>query len=103
MLSNKLKKEIALYCYATVSGMFADFLNPVNRGTKFTWQKFPKMVADLCHTMVHVNIVYKPHMAEDVKLYTFTTATDIATRLVERSDIINQSGEELGNVDNKSI
>ena len=76
--------------------MFADFLNPINRGSKFNWQRFPKMVADMCHTMVHANVVYKQYLAEEVKLYTYQLATDIATSLIDRSDIINQS--ELSNL-----
>lgn len=40
-ISDKKRLEVANVCYASVSGLFAFFSNPRNRGPQFTWDTFP--------------------------------------------------------------
>lgn len=57
MLSDKKKLQIANICYANVSGQFALFANPKNRGPDFTWDWFIKHCeenADLWMIIHHV-------------------------------------------------
>ena len=44
MITEYRQSKIGGICLAYVAGMFADFINPKNRGPTFTWHKF----ADMC-------------------------------------------------------
>lgn len=42
-ISEKKRLEVANVCYASVSGLFALFVNSKNRGHNFTWDWFIEM------------------------------------------------------------
>lgn len=46
MISERTQLKIANICYASVSGMFARFCNPKNRGPNFTWDFFVEHCED---------------------------------------------------------
>jgi hypothetical protein len=48
MLSAKKQMEISLVCHATVGNWMASMCNPKNRGSAFTWDKFPAMMEKQC-------------------------------------------------------
>jgi len=49
-LSNRDFDKISLHCHAVAVHHFAMFHNPKYRGPKFTWNKFPEILAEHCET-----------------------------------------------------
>ncbi len=54
MLSVNLQNRISLHCYATVSHLFATFLNDKYRGPNFKWENFPKIAKSQCKGQVYM-------------------------------------------------
>lgn len=86
MLTDKDRHKISLYCYAAVSGLFADFINPINQGPNFTWEKFPKMAADNCFASIYTTDVPMSKLNE-YKESAFDLAMVIAKQLVGRAGL----------------
>lgn len=86
MLTDKDKNKISLYCYAAVSGLFADFINAENRGPNFTWEKFPKMAADHCFASIFTSSV-PVHKLNEYKDNAFNLGQCIAKQLVSRAGL----------------
>lgn len=85
-------KEIAIVCYANVTGMFADFCNPSNRGPNFNWNNFAEMCirkADVWMICHHVS-GNKKYVNAIARQYT----KEIATLMVDRSGFLESSKNE---------
>ena len=81
-LSNKLKREISLVCYANVSGLFAYFTNEAHRGPNFSWDWFIGYCVDNADSwmLLHIAKGNKHHVADQAREYT----REIANTLVDR-------------------
>lgn len=47
-MKKNLPLRLECICYLTCANWFATFLDPKNRGPKFTWDNFPNLVANQC-------------------------------------------------------
>lgn len=83
MISDKTKNAISLFCYATVSHMFAAMHNPRYRGDKFTWEGFPDWMESKCVAEVHVSVLYPEKQKKEVKEHAALTGKRIAQELVK--------------------
>lgn len=84
-MSKSKDKDVALACYAVVSGMFAMFTNPKNCGAKFTWGGFPEMMKDHCETDIFLYVA-SSNKSEDIRIRALAAkyGLEIATTLVNR-------------------
>ena len=81
-MSPNKQKDVALACYAVVSGMFARMNNPKNRGPNFTWSKFPDMMAEKCEVEIFIYVNRGRFSIDDIKSYAGKCGMEIATTLV---------------------
>lgn len=77
--------QIANYCYALVSGMFAHFHNPIMRGASFTWEQFPEMVSELARVQVFTSVSMTKKTQAEIKETAAGFALEITTTLVKRA------------------
>lgn len=80
--------RIANQCYAVVSDMFATFLDVKMRGEKFTWDKFPDMMASLCPRYVALNVKYLKKDEAEYETKAEEYGREIATRLIKRAGFV---------------
>ena len=78
-MSPNKKKDVALACYAMVSGTFAMMNNPKYRGPNFRWSNFPEMMAERCEVEI---FIYVKRCDAEVESYAAECGREIATRLV---------------------
>jgi hypothetical protein len=75
------KKDVALACYAIVSGMFAMMHNPRFRGPNFNWDEFAESMGERCEVDI---FIYVHPCNEEMKKYAKQCGSEIAERLVSR-------------------
>jgi hypothetical protein len=80
--------EIANYCYAFASGMFAEFHNPNMRGDKFTWTNFPSMVERLARAQVFTSVSMTKKTQVEIEDKAAEYAKEIANTLIKRAGYI---------------
>ena len=87
MVRSKYSKDIALICYANVSGMFATFCNPKFRGPHFEWDRFTEICVDHSEDWLYINNIRdgNPNNGDKtlVKQYTEEIANKLVNRLKE--------------------
>ena len=83
MLSNKKMMEISLVCHATVGSMMATMINPKYRGTAFTWEKFPEMMAGHCKSQVFMSVLMTERQRALCFEHAEKTGREIALRWVK--------------------
>jgi len=81
-MTPKLQNEIALFCYASVSRMFAMFHNDEFRGPNFKWEEFAEMMEKHCKTNLFVNVKFPKKQKEECEEHAGNTAREIAENLV---------------------
>lgn len=86
MLSNKVKNEIALICYAAVLGNFAMFHNEKMRGSNFKWENFVEICESQSFTWMITN--YGGKRTPEVEHCFQQYAKDIATHALERAGYV---------------
>ena len=86
MLSDKMKNQIALIAYATVSNLFAMGHNPRMRGQNFTWERFPDLAANMTGTQVFLNIPTSKNQnyQREIEEHARKTGREIAENLVRQ-------------------
>jgi hypothetical protein len=83
-ISNRNMDRVSLVCHATVAHTFAMFCNPIYRGNKFQWDKFPNMMKNKCREQVYMaNIKGRDQNA--VYEHAEQTGFDIATKMIEEA------------------
>lgn len=87
-MSPKKQLEISNYCYAMVSGMFANFQRPEMRGENFTWKNFPQMCADLASTQVFLGVKMNKNNSAEITVKATEYATEIATTLCKHANYL---------------
>lgn len=75
------KKDVALACYAIVSGMFAMMHNPRFRGPNFKWDEFAESMGERCEVDI---FIYVHPCTDEMKAYAKQCGAEIAERLVSR-------------------
>jgi len=80
--------RIANQCYAVVSGMFAMFLNDKMRGGRFTWDKFPDMMATSCAIQVALNVKHAKKDEAEYEAKAEEYGREIATHLIKRAGFV---------------
>jgi hypothetical protein len=69
---------------AIVAGLFADFINPENRGPNFKWENFP----DLAWKLSNIQLYYEYPLSEN-KLKVFEQYTkNLARNYLSRAGLI---------------
>lgn len=84
MTKNK-QLEVANYCYALVSGMFANFHNPIFRGSKFVWSEFPELVSELAEVQVFTSVTMNKNNKAEIERKASEFAREIASNLVQNA------------------
>lgn len=82
-MSPSKKKDVALACYAMVSGVFAMMHNPKYRGPNFTWDNFSSMMGEHCKTQIFIHI---KQCNKEIEEYAKECGVEIAERLVYRME-----------------
>lgn len=80
--------RIANHCYATVCHMFAMFLNDKMRGDKFTWDKFPDMMATSRAIQVALNVKHTKKDEIEYEAKAEQYGREIATRLIKTAGFV---------------
>jgi hypothetical protein len=83
MLSAKKQMEISLVCHATVGNWMASMCNPKNRGSAFTWDKFPAMMAKQCRGQVFLQVPMSDRLREQCLEHAQQTGRQIAENWVK--------------------
>jgi len=76
--------KLDIFCYVTVSGLFAMFQNEKYRGPIFSWDSFPKMASSHCESSVLVLHPVPKKQHAEAKAYVAKIAHEIAAYLVYR-------------------
>lgn len=85
----KIKQlEIANYCYAFVSVMFAEFHNLNMRGDKFTWTNFPSMMEKLARAQVFTSVSMTKKTQVEIEDKAAAYAKEISNTLIKRAGYI---------------
>lgn len=79
MLSDKHKDRVSLICHATTGRMLAEFSNPKNRGSAFSWENFPKMAASSCKRQVFLCMPMTDKIQAQCLEHAEKTGLEIAT------------------------
>lgn len=82
MLSAKKQMEISLVCHATVGNWMASMCNPKNRGSAFTWDKFPAMMEKQCRGQVFLTVPMSDRLRERCLEHAEQTGRKIAENWV---------------------
>jgi hypothetical protein len=82
--------EIALNCYAIVSGNFATFCNPQNRGENFSWSKFPEMEEKRCRIFIWMYMAppSDEKLREEIAAKAAEFGREIAATLVDKAEFV---------------
>lgn len=88
MLTVSQKYKVGHYSASFVAGTFADFHSPKNVGAKFTWGRFPEIVASLVRAQVFIIFGRMPKNISEVEDYAYKTAKDLAEALVVRAGYV---------------
>lgn len=88
MLTEFQKYKAAEYCSSFVAGMFANMHNPEYRGDKFTWGKFPDMVAGLVKAQIFIIFYKKPKNLIEIEDWAFNRAKGIAESLLHAAGYV---------------
>jgi len=84
-MSKKKDQDIALACYAMVSGQFARFVNSKNQYETFTWDSFPKLMVDHCRDNIFMHVTSSSIKEEHlIRATAANFGKEIATTLLER-------------------
>lgn len=76
------QNELALHCWAKVSGLFAFMCNPVHQGPNFNWERFKEMIRNDLHTeMVSLLDVTSPEESDFINLMCDNVAFTLVRRL----------------------
>ena len=91
-LSKAKQNEVANICYANVTGLFAMFCNPENRGPSFKWCGFTSMCIRESDLWVMLNDVKgdRKYVNALAKQY----AKEIAELMVDRSGFLKGESNE---------
>jgi hypothetical protein len=84
MTKNK-ELAVANACYAMVSGEFARFVNPLNRGEKFDWEKWTTSVPERCRVEIwmYVPVPKKKTLRDEIADTAAKFGADISQQLVK--------------------
>ena len=75
---------------AVATGLFADMLNPDNRGKNFTWDMLPKMAATAAENQIRLTLEPNtPKMINEAR----KSAIEQCNMLIERSDVKNWTNQ----------
>jgi hypothetical protein len=83
-LSNRLKDKVALYCYAMVSGRFADMCCITNQGKLFNWTHFSESMAKHCAANIFLYFDNNQKNLSAITEYAGTIGAEIADTLATR-------------------
>lgn len=83
MLSDKKKMQISLVCHATVGNWMAAMCNPKKRGSAFTWEKFPDMMAEHCRDQVYLSVPVSERLQPHCLEHAQQTGREIAEACVK--------------------
>lgn len=83
LMNTKLPVKYKLYCEVIVSRLFADVLNPANRGPSFEWSNFPEMAKRWSEDSLFLHFTNFESKKTQVGEY----AHYIASQLIERSNM----------------
>lgn len=89
MLSVNLKNRISLLCYATVSHLFATFLNDKYRGPNFKWENFPKIAKSQCRGQVYMANIGNNKNRKECFEYAEEMGEEIAITLIKESGLVS--------------
>ena len=84
MVRSKYSKDIALICYAYVSGLFATFSNPKFKGSNFEWSRFTKICVDHSEEWLYINNIRDGNPNKNDKILVKQYTEEIANNLVNR-------------------
>jgi len=82
LVNKELKKDIDLFCHATVGTMFATFQNPRYVGPEFSWDKFPEMMEDMCRNNCGVSVDPPRKLSKMAEQYAATLGKVLAEEFV---------------------
>ena len=88
-LSIRKRLELANYCYAHVSGMFASFCNEKERGPNFTWERFVDICANRSFSCAMACIKFSDDMPQ-YEYWARTFSKEIAETLLKRSGFLDK-------------
>ena len=81
MITEYRQSKIDGICLAYVAGMFADFINPKNRGPNFSWNKFIDMCVENSKDWLFIHAVRAtPEEYEYARKATKHTASNLIGR-----------------------
>jgi len=80
--------QVISYCRGLVGSMFADFHDDNMKGSNFTWENFPNMMASLASANVSCVIRTNKNTKKDIETFATNTAKDFATILLKNAKYI---------------
>jgi hypothetical protein len=87
-LSGKDCDQISLHCHCIVCHFFAMMCNPKSRGSKFTWSRFPDMVASHCDTQIWINEVVSKKKMLLGRAHAIKTGKEIAEKMIKEAGYV---------------
>lgn len=80
-MTKNQQDRVALTCHAIVAHRFAMMHNPRFRGPNFSWDEFPKDMAEVCETEL---FIYMENPSAKMKAHARKTGEELAQSLVRR-------------------
>lgn len=90
MITEYRQSKIDSICLAYVAGLFSDFVNPKNRGLKFTWQKWPEMCVEHSKDWLFVHLT---RVTNEEYEYARKVAQGIASNMLLRSGLLEEHND----------
>lgn len=90
MITEYRQSKIDSVCLAYVAGLFSDFVNPKNRGPKFTWKGFIDMCAEHSKDWLFVHLA---RVTDEEYKYARKVAQGIASGMLLRSGLLEEHND----------
>jgi hypothetical protein len=83
-ISPREQNDLALLCHACAINLFPTMLNPFYRGKKFTWDKFPEMLANVCEDQAIIeSFEFDDKKKEQYRNHARKTGRQIGERMIK--------------------